>query len=254
MQQRAQDYEKFVDTASSKLATIFEAGSKGANNFRDTFKSAFKDLEHELLSSAIGSAFFGGAGTPLNIGDSLEKSILGAADPSTTASGGAKGAHASDAALQKIANSPTGTASDPLTVKLDPNTVQGLTGSSSGVLPGSPAAALGGSTTGAALAAVLGLGSILGGGGSPSNHPDKTNGAAYGQTIANLTGSGGANGRRTTRTPRRSTPSVGRVDSRALSNCSPTVRPRSLSRPECRPRSTRNTRKCSAFPRLGRAR
>ncbi|MBD5603534.1 MAG: hypothetical protein IAI48_00335, partial [Candidatus Eremiobacteraeota bacterium] len=202
LQKRSEDYQKFADTASDRLATLFQNGTKGANGFRDAFKAALADAEHSLISNSIESTFFGVSGST-SPGDAFQKALFGAVDPlGKTGAGGP-----SQAALQKIANSPTGQTSDPLTVQLTPATTAALTGSTSGVSPGSDAAAAASGSgglgsilgAGSGLGGLLGIGvglasAIFGGGGTPSNQPDRTNTNAYGQTIANLTGSAGANG------------------------------------------------------------
>jgi len=143
LQQRLQQYQQFADSATSHLAGIFTQGSGGIREMGAVWKNVLGDMENQFLKSAIGDLFFKGqGGGDMSFGHALETGLFGGVAPKgqpgmfggdTTANEDAK------LAFRKIANSPTGSASSPLSVSLigGPGGGGGL---GSGILPGGDSA------------------------------------------------------------------------------------------------------------------
>ncbi|MBC5800021.1 MAG: hypothetical protein GIX03_04035 [Candidatus Eremiobacteraeota bacterium] len=140
LQQRDQQYKQFADSATSHIAGIFEQGKGGIRELGDVWKTTIADMENQFLKSTFADLFFKGeGGGDMSFGHALETSLFGGVAPKgmpgmfgndTSANDDAK------RAFSKIAASPSGSASEPLTVSL----LGGGAGLGGGNLPGFGAA------------------------------------------------------------------------------------------------------------------
>ncbi len=146
LQQRDQQYKQFADSATSHIAGIFEQGKGGIRELGDVWKTTIADMENQFLKSTFADLFFKGeGGGDMSFGHALETSLFGGVAPKGMPGMFGNDTSANDEAkraFKKIADSPTGSASAPLSVLLAGGDGAGLgaAGNAGSILAGGNAA------------------------------------------------------------------------------------------------------------------